>query len=761
MLFSLCRELGAELAQRIDGSDRGVEVKLDDVEPTDADVQPSGVVKRRVGLHHAAHQRLDRGRHREVGRRVVAQQQRCERYFAVGLAEHVDHLQQVAQRAGSDRLGKVRRAQRAVVRAQAGNDRAAHAAALALDVVRHAQHDGRGATRTRIHAQAVTLAQVAAQQFAVDQRLGAGNRIALVVADHDGLRDKAQVHRLDSHLEPAFRPGRYTIARRATHQTALQRVGVVDRGRAGVVAHRRGLLDSAHRRRQSAQARGGARGEQVGQRRKILFGRRQVAVRGRQIVVTADAADAAGFPAHRSIATRGADHLQAHTGAGRFFADTARRIRRDAEYVNAFPLVGRRQRRTLGAILLPQPVRFVEHILARCASVLVAEPEISHLRLQVDPGLRLLKLQLRPAVALSLEHIDKAGFGQQLQCTAETGDDVEHPLHVVLHVEPNQRAQRVALADHVLDHGMRTLVRRSQHHQARTVARHQCIDHRAALVDASAHHQAAHAVREQADRLLRLLHQPGEELAKPLGEHIERLAPVIGERLNAVAFGEVLAYLAVEHCEEFFGLDRGLTPFDLVEAARSDVDRIEPDAVSAGGLQVRTHDAGQHNDDRAIGGGGVATRRRCCQRRCKISRGRQGAEQIERQRLFGDEPVAQGRAGVDVGEIVEVRDIGTPIEQHPRIGFGCDARKHRGGVDDQIVVFVVEQQEVGQHHAQTPEHVAALNVAGDDRHGGTGAHRRIAQQPRHRRVGQHCFDAGNEVRIGTVLRNLDHDALER
>ena len=187
--------------------------------------------------------------------------------------------------------------------------------------------------------------------------------------------------------------------------------------------------------------------------------------------------------------------------------------------------------------------------------MLVAEPEIGHLRLKVDPGLRLLKLQLRPAVALSLEHIDKAGFGQQLQCAAETGDDIEHLLHVVLHVETHQRAQRVAFPDHVLDHGMRTLVRRSQHHQARAVARHQRIDHRAALVDAGTHHQAAHAVREQADRLPRLLHQPGKELAESLGEHIERLAPVVGEGLDPVAFGEVLAYLAVEHCEEFFCLD--------------------------------------------------------------------------------------------------------------------------------------------------------------------------------------------------------------
>ena len=176
---------------------------------------------------------------------------------------------------------------------------------------------------------------------------------------------------------------------------------------------------------------------------------------------------------------------------------------------------------------------------------------------------------------------------------------------------------------------------------------------------------------------------------------------------------------------------------------------------------MRAHDAGQHDDDRAIGGGGVATRRRRRQRRREVGRGGQGAEQIERQGLFRDEPVAQCRSRVDVAEIMKVRDIGATIEQHAGIGLGRDAREHRRGVDDQVVVFVVEQQEVSQHHAQTPEHVAALDVAGDHRHGGAGAHRRIAQQPRHRRVGQHRLDAGHQVRVGTILRNLDHHALER
>ena len=48
-----------QLAQRIHRGDRGVDIELDDVEPGNADVQPRGLEEARVGLHHAAHQRLD------------------------------------------------------------------------------------------------------------------------------------------------------------------------------------------------------------------------------------------------------------------------------------------------------------------------------------------------------------------------------------------------------------------------------------------------------------------------------------------------------------------------------------------------------------------------------------------------------------------------------------------------------------------------------------------------------------------------------
>jgi hypothetical protein len=46
-----------------------------------------------------------------------------------------------------------------------------------------------------------------------------------------------------------------------------------------------------------------------------------------------------------------------------------------------------------------------------------------------------------------------------------------------------------------------------------------------------------------------------------------------------------------------------------------------------------------------------------------------------------------------------------------------------GGVDHQIVVDVVEENEVGEEHTELLEKVAPLDVAGDHGHLDVGAHR--------------------------------------
>ena len=176
---------------------------------------------------------------------------------------------------------------------------------------------------------------------------------------------------------------------------------------------------------------------------------------------------------------------------------------------------------------------------------MVAEPEIAYLALKRFPRLGLLKLEYAAALALALEDVSEAGLGQQLQCATKARHDVEHLLHVVLEIQPYKRAQRVALAEQILDHRVRALVRGAQHHEARAVSRHQRVHHRATLMDAGAHHQPAHAVRQQPDRLLRLLHQLVKKAAEPFGQHVERLAPVVREALDAVAARQLLAQHAV------------------------------------------------------------------------------------------------------------------------------------------------------------------------------------------------------------------------
>ena len=108
-----------------------------------------------------------------------------------------------------------------------------------------------------------------------------------------------------------------------------------------------------------------------------------------------------------------------------------------------------------------------------------------------------------------------------------------------------------------------------------------------------------------------------------------------------------------------------------------------------------------------------------------------------------------------------MRHVGAAVEQHARVGLGGNAGQHGGRIHHQVVSLIVEQQKVSQQHSQPLEQVTSLDVTCDHRHLDAALHRRIAQQPCHRRVGQHGFDAGDQMGIGAVLGDLDHHALER
>ena len=174
---------------------------------------------------------------------------------------------------------------------------------------------------------------------------------------------------------------------------------------------------------------------------------------------------------------------------------------------------------------------------------------------------------------------------------------------------------------------------------------------------------------------------------------------------------------------------------------------------------MRTHDTRKNDHDRTIERLRIATRG-ALQRHEILGALRQWPKDCEFLRFILDQPVAQCRTRVVVRKVAKVRDIGTAIEKHPRSGLRRDASEHRRRVDHEVVVDVVEKYEVGEQHAQLSEQVSTLDVAGDHRHLNVRTHRGLAQQPCHGRIGEHGLDAGDQVRIGAVLRDLDDDPLE-
>ena len=365
--------------------------------------------------------------------------------------------------------------------------------------------------------------------------------------------------------------------------------------------------------------------------------------------------------------------------------------------------------------------------------------------------------------------VDEAGLGQKLQRAGEARDDVDHILQAMREVEHSELAHRVRLADERLEHRMRTLVRRAEHHEARTVARHQLVPQRRVLVDQRAHDKPAHAVREDAHRLQRrerrvelLAQRRGERV----GQHVERLAPVVRKRDDALAALQVLLQVAVELREHRLGLHRVALRVRLEAQLREPAERerveLEPDALAPVQPQVRSGDAGQqHGDRQRCDRSGRAA---CGDARVGDDAFVDAAQRLERFELIDrrfEQPAAQRAARRLVDEVAEMVDFGAFVEQHRRGLRSRDAGAHRVGVDDEVVVAAVEEGEVGEQHAQALEPAAAFDVAADDRELHPVLHRRAGEKTRHRRLGQHRFDAGNEVRLGAIARDFEHDALER
>ena len=179
--------------------DGGVDVDFHQIQRGDAQLRTRGLRELEVGVHHAAHQGLNRVGNGEVGRRVEAQQQaaQADALHGFNAARHgraVEHSDQIAQAGGAHSVGQFAHRERAVVWAQARHHRAAITAALALHVGAVQQHRAGRADGSRVQAQVVAYGELTVHQLAIDERLRSRDGVSLVVAHQDGLRDLAQVH---------------------------------------------------------------------------------------------------------------------------------------------------------------------------------------------------------------------------------------------------------------------------------------------------------------------------------------------------------------------------------------------------------------------------------------------------------------------------------------------------------------------------------------------------------------------------------------
>ncbi|MNE07596.1 hypothetical protein D3C80_1002210 [compost metagenome] len=150
-------------------------------------------------------------------------------------------MQQVAQHADTHRLRHTVSGKRAHL-AQAYDQGTAPGLAQ-LFFARSWHQDHRGIAQfAGMQAQALAMAERAIDQGLVDDRLGAGNRVAAVMpADHRDL-DEAEVHGLDHDLQHAALAAAQDAAATAEHATDQLLVGGIQRRPTAVADQRRALF---------------------------------------------------------------------------------------------------------------------------------------------------------------------------------------------------------------------------------------------------------------------------------------------------------------------------------------------------------------------------------------------------------------------------------------------------------------------------------------------------------------------------------------
>ena len=270
----------------------------------------------------------------------------------------------------------------------------------------------------------------------------------------------------------------------------------------------------------------------------------------------------------------------------------------------------------------------------------------------------------------------------------------------------------------------------------------------------------------------RFLQQSLQADCKFDGRFLQRSAPVVGEAHNSMAADQRLAEFAIEQGEELLGLDGGIgcvAGGDRLQSAEGQGAGIEPEAI-AGYLvpEVGGHAVGQHHDQwkGLLGGpidpGGASQGPLVGTIGVEAALVDQAGDGIEAGDSGGvrfGEPAPQGAAGGGIGEVVEVADPGALLEELMGVAGSGNARPHRIGVYDEVVVHPFEEDEVGEQHPQALEQVPAFDIAGDHGELKPLSGRCPGQEAPQRRFRQHRLDAGNQAWIGAVPGDLQHHPL--
>ncbi len=615
-------------------------------------------------------------------------------------------------------------------------------------------------------------AELVVDELPVDQGLGTGDGIVLVMAHQQRLGHMAQIHHGAAHLQAGQgwgleRPGGPASPQQAEGQFRIGGIG----GGTGVVDE--GLDRGAQLRHPLHRGQpggvGAALAEEIQDLGEVLPAVAESAVLHRHGMEAADAGDAAGGPGHRTVTLGGGEE----PGAALGLVQAAGGVGRPAEDVDHLVAVGLERVRRRLPLLIPQPAGLLQNRLGRQRGGAVPDPAVPVPLLEVFPQ-RLLEV----VVPLRAADIDEAGPGQELQGPGEVGDQVEHLLHRAGGVDPGQLARHVGLAQQGLHHLVGALIGGAEHHEAGSLALHDVVPEGRVAVGEGAHHQAAHAVGQETQGPaggFRLLQQRPQARGQLVGCCAQGQPPVVSEAHHPMAAGQVAAEIAVEKVEELLrrhGLLGGVGIADLAETAEGEIHRVEPDPIPAARQpEVGSHDAGEDHHHRQVPCGRLADAAGALRGAVSgplrfqgalrlVQQPRQRGEGLDRGGIGFAEPAAQGPAGGGVGEIAEMAHAGAALEEQAGKAGPGDARAHGIAVDDEVVVQPIEEEEVGEEHPQTLEQMAAFDVAGDHGQGDAGLGGGPGQEAPQRSLGKHRLDPGNEAGIGAMADDLEHHPLE-